>query len=429
MLNKPLPHNLKAEMALLGSMMYDHVIIDDLKVKESDFYKTQHQILFEAMVQLNKEGIKIDAITIQEKIPEEFDHVGSYEYINDCMTEGVITSNYKHWEDVIIGKSILRKQILIAQEIMDTAYSGTDASKLFKKADDIDDYNDDEIMMISQFINETMEDMEKYQNREINEGIMTKVKGLDYYTNGLVDGDLIYVGARPSMGKSALAMQIMLNIAQTGKHIAFFSLEMQNKKLAKRMLVNQAKVHLKRIKDRQIDESETQRLTNAAAKLFNQNIAISDKGNQSVSQILRKAKRHKKKHGLDILIIDHFHLLRSDGKFNSLYERRSHDSQALKDMAKELDCPVICLCQLSRALETRPVKERLPMLSDLKETGSLEQDGDVIIFLNREDYWHKNEKDYTMDHEATISVAKNRDGEIGIFNTKWHSGTQRFEDI
>lgn len=428
MLNNSPPHNLKAEMALLGSLMYDNILIDELKVKETDFYRTRNQVLYECMVNLYKQNIKIDAITIQESMKDDFDNIGSYEYMNDCMTEGIITSNFKHWENIIIEKSILRKQIIIAQEILDTAYSGTDASNLFKKIDDLDDYDDGDIIMIKDFIHETMDDMEKYQNREMNEGIMTKIKGLDYYVNGLMDGDLIYLGARPSMGKSALAMQIMLNIAESGKHVVFFSLEMQNKKLAKRMLVNQSKVHLKRIKDRQLDENENKRLLNAAAKLHNQNIAMSDKGNQSVSEIIRKAKRHKKKFGLDILIIDHFHLLKSDGKFNSLYERRSHDSQALKDGAKELGCPIICLCQLNRALEARPISDRLPLLSDLKETGSLEQDGDVIIFLNREDYWHKNESDYILNNEATVSVAKNRDGEIGIFNTNWHAGTQRFED-
>ena len=245
-------------------------------------------------------------------------------------------------------------------------------------------------------------------------GMMTKLKEIDYYLNGMKNGDLIYIGARPSMGKSALAMQIMLNVAEQDKKVAMFSLEMQNKKLANRMLVNFAKVHLNLIKKRQVDNSQRRRLMDAAAKLFNQNIAISDNGIQSVSQILRKAKRHKKRFGLDLLVIDHFHLLSPDGKFNGLYERRSHDSQMLKAIAKELDVPVICLCQLNRTLEQRPVNKRLPVLSDLKETGSLEQDGDVIIFIDRQDYWFKDDPDYKNTNKATVFVASDRDWETFI---------------
>lgn len=422
------PHNTQAEQALIGSMLNDNSIIDDLKVKHSDFYRNVNQLIFECILELNREKKKIDVITLQDKLGNAFEEVGGYEYMHLCTSEGIIVGNFKHWETIIIEKSMLRQQITIAQEIIDLAYAGEDASDIFKQIDNVDNYFDDELVMIKDFINETMDDIDKYQNREIDPGIMTKIKGLDHLANGLVDGDLIYVGARPSMGKSALAMQIMLNIAEQGKSIAFFSLEMQNKKIAKRMLVNQASVHLNIMKERKLGDSENKRLLNAASKLFNQNIAISDNGSQTVSTILRKAKRHKKRHGLDVLIIDHFHLLKSDGKFNSIYERRSHDSQVLKEMAKELDVPVICLCQLNRSLENRPISDRLPILSDLKETGSLEQDGDLILFINREDYWHKNEPDYTPDRKATISVAKNRDGEIGIFELNWYNGTQRFED-
>jgi len=423
------PHNMKAEQALIGSIINDNSIIDDLKVKHTDFYRNANQLVFECILELNTEKKKIDVITLQDKLGNAFEEVGGNMYLHNCTSEGIIVGNFKHWETIVIEKSMLRQQITIAQEIIDLAYAGEDASSIFKRIDDVDNYFDDELVMIKDFIHETMEDMEKYQNREIDPGIMTKIKGLDHLANGLVDGDLIYVGARPSMGKSALAMQMMLNIAEQGKAVAFFSLEMQNKKLAKRMLVNQANVHLNIIKDRKVGTSEQKRLTDAASKLFNQNIAISDNGSQTVSAILRKAKRHKKRHGLDVLIIDHFHLLKADGKFNSIYERRSHDSQVLKEMAKDLDVPVICLCQLSRSLESRPISDRLPILSDLKETGSLEQDGDLILFINREDYWHKNDPDYTQDRKATVSVAKNRDGEIGIFEMNWHNGTQRFDNI
>ncbi len=426
---RKVPHNIKAEMALLGSILYDNTIIDDLKVKEIDFYKLAHQEIFKAMYELNKKSKKIDTITLEHELNDSYYSVGGFEYLSECMTEGVIVSNFNHWQNVIIEQSMLRQQILIAQEILDKAYSGEDAQQLLKKFDDIDNYNDDELVFIKDFIHEALEDVEDYLDKKSYPGIMTKLKGLDYYINGLKDADLIYIGARPSMGKSALAMQIGLNIAEQGKKVAIFSLEMQNKKIANRMLVNYAKVHLNLIKARKVEAPERTRLIEAARNLFNQNIAICDNGTQSVSQILKLAKRHKKKNGLDVVIIDHFHLLAPDGKFNGLYERRSHDSQMLKAMAKELGAPVVCLCQLNRTLEQRPIDKRLPVLSDLKETGSLEQDGDVIMFINRQDYWFKDDADYKPDNKATVFIAKNRDGETGVVELDWNGGYQRFENI
>ena len=423
------PQSIKAERALIGAVLCDNYIMDELKVKETDFYKNANSTIYAAMRTLNNKKCNIDFVTLEDELGESYEEIGGILYLNDCMTDGIISSSFKHWESIVIEKSMLRQQINIAQEILDKAYSGENAKDVFKLSDDIDNYNDDELVFVKDFIHETMQDIDDYLERESYPGISTKLKGIDYYLNGMKNGDLIYVGARPSMGKSALAMQIMLNVAEQDKKVAMFSLEMQNKKLANRMLVNYARVHLNMIKSRKVEVSERKRLTDAAAKLFNQNIAISDNGIQSVSEILRKAKRHKKKHGLDMLVIDHFHLLSSDGKFNSLYERRSHDSQMLKSIAKELDVPVICLCQLNRALEQRPISKRLPVLSDLKETGSLEQDGDVILFLDRQDYWYKDDKDYTNTHKATVFIAKNRDGETGITELNWNGGFQRFDDI
>jgi len=428
-LNRVPPQNIKAEKALIGSILYDNCIADDLKVKPTDFYKQSHAEIYQAMVDTNKKGKKIDVITLEHELSDMYEVIGGFEYLSDCMTEGVICTNYKHWENVIIENSMLRQQINIASEIIDKAFAGEDAQSIFKLSDEIDNYNDDELVFVKDFIHETVQDIEDYLDRKSNPGLMTKLVGLDHYLNGMKDGDLIYIGARPSMGKSALAMQIMLNVAESNKKVAMFSLEMQNKKLANRMLVNLAKVHLNIIKTRKVGAEERQRLTKAAAELFNKNIAISDNGIQNVSQILRKAKRHKKKHGLDMLVIDHFHLLSSDGKFNGIYERRSHDSQMLKSIAKELGVPVVCLCQLNRTLEQRPIDKRLPTLSDLKETGSLEQDGDVILFIDRQDYWHKDEQDYKNDNKATVFVAKNRDGETGVFELNWNGGYQRFENI
>lgn len=416
-----LPYNNNAEMALIGSVLNDTTILSDLKVLSEDFYTDINKTLYQAIKKL---GEKANIITLQEEIGILYDHA----YVEQCSILAYQTSEYKHFEDIVISKSILRKQIVLANEIIVKAKSGEDCTDLFRQVDTFNEYDDGELVMIGDIVGDELEHIEKYNQGLIEPGLMTKIKGLDHLLNGLKKGDLIYLGARPSMGKSALAMQIVLNLAEQGKKVGVFSLEMQNAKLVRRMLVNQSRVHLRMIQDKKLGESEIKRLTNAASKLFQQNIALSDKAGQKATDILRKAKRHQKLHGMDVLVIDHFHLLKPSIK-GSNYETRSFDSQLLKEIAKELNIPVICLCQLNRGLESRAISDRMPILSDLKETGSLEQDGDVIIFINREDYWHKNEPDYTPTHRAEVSVAKNRDGEIGNFEMEWRGGTQQFINL
>jgi len=416
-----LPYSSKAEMALIGSILNDATIISDLRISEDDFYG---DITSEAFKACKKLGIKTNIITLQD----ELNNLCDLSFLNECTTLAYSTHNFNYFEEIVINKSVLRKQIILAQEILSNSMSGNDSTDLFKNATDFNTYDDGELVLLKDLVDTELDSIQDYNDGKIEPGIMTRMKGLDHYANGLVNGDLIYVGARPSMGKSALAMQIALNIAAQGKKVAVFSLEMQNAKLVRRMLVNQSRVHLNIIKERKLEDSSIKKLTNAAAKLFNKNIALSDKGGQTANDILRKAKRHQKINGLDILIIDHFHLLKASIT-GSNYEKRSYDSQLLKEMAKELNVPVICLCQLSRALEQRSINDRMPILSDLKETGSLEQDGDLILFINREDYWHKNEPDYTRNHEADISIAKNRDGETGNFKMRWSGGTQRFDEV
>lgn len=419
------PHDVKAEQALLGSILNDPTIISDLKVKSEDFYRNVHQAIFETMIELKD---KTNIITVLERIESIEPGLVELEYLNDCTTTAFLSATHNHFEDIVIRKSVLRKQIHLAYQIADQAYNNIDSIDLFKQAEEIDCYDDDEMVFIRDIVGEELDNIDKYNKGLIQPGLMTKITGIDKLANGFKNGDLIYIGARPSMGKSALANQIALNLAEQGKKIGIFSLEMQNAKIVRRMLVNQAKVHLRLIQEKKIDSQEMRKLTNACSKLYNQNIAISDKAGQRVVDILRKAKRHKKKYGMDILVIDHFHLIKpTQGKGN--YEQRSFDSQMLKEVAKELNIPVICLCQLNRGLEARKIDDRLPILSDLKETGSLEQDGDMILFIDRQDYWHKDEVDYENNHEATIHFAKNRDGETGVFKLKWYGGTQRFENI
>ena len=418
-----MPINENAERALLGALINEPILIDETNVTKEDFYYEQNQEIFECIVDMKRKGVHVDIVTISEAQGSKFDIA----YINNITTLGIITSSFKHWEKIVIEKSVCRKQIDIAHKIIEKATVSEDASSLFMQ--DFNSYVDGELESFSDILVDTVQHIEDYLDRKIDDGIPSNIRALDYFISGFRPGDIYYLGARPSIGKTAFALQIIKKLAEHDNKIAFFSLEMGKKELAKRMIVNQSNIHLNLIKERKIESDGRARINNAASQMFKHNISISDKGGQTVESILTKARRHKKKHGLDILFIDHFHILETQTRGLSANEKATHNSRMLKYMAKELEIPVVCLVQLNRKLEERPKNNRMPILSDIRDSGSLEQDADVIIFINREDYWYKDDRDYNPTNIADIKIAKNRNGETGKFGMLFHGGTQRFDNI
>jgi replicative DNA helicase len=413
-------------MSLLGSLLVDNQLYYELNIKSSDFYKVSHQEIFIAISGLLQNNKVAEPTTVAEHLKDIFDSIG-YEYLQHCIDEGIITATILHWQEIIKDNSMLRQQINIAQDIISMAYSGDNANELVRQLDNIDDYDDDELVHINTVVNDTIEYMEEYKEGHGTEGIPCGIKGVDDYLNGLKKTELIYIAGRPGSGKSAFALDIAQGASARGAKVAVFNLEMSKNEMVKRLLVNQSRVHLNLLKDRKAEDGEWKRIYDAGAKLYKQNIFLSDKAVQTVSSIFKKCKRQKRKHGLDLIIIDYLQLFKADGKFNSTNDRVSHDSRMLKIMAKELDVPVICLSQLNRAVEQRDNKR--PKMSDLRDSGSLEQDANSLIFLYREDYYHRDDEDYTPNHEVEIDIAKNRNGESGAFKMRWSGGTQRFDDL
>jgi len=397
--------------------------MDEVNVTKEDFYYEQNQHMFETLQAIKFNNMSIDLISIMEYQKDKYD----VHYVNEITNLGLSTFNYKSWEKVVIEKAVCRRQIEVAQRIIELATESKDASGLFNQ--DFNSYVDGELEALETVVMDTMQSIDDYLERRIDDGIPSGIKPLDHFITGFKKGDIYYLGARPSIGKSAFALQIVKGLAEQNKKIAFFSLEMSKNEIGKRLLVNESRVHMNIIKERKVDTELHQKMNNAANKLIKYNVSVSDKGGQTVEAILTKARRHKKKFGLDIIFIDHFHILESSIKGQSMNEKATHNSRMLKYIAKELEIPIVCLVQLNRKLEERPKLQRMPIMSDIRDSGSLEQDADVIMFMNRDDYWFKDELDYEPDNLADIKIAKNRNGETGRFKLRFYGGTQRFETI
>lgn len=415
------PHNVQAEQSLIGAVILDNQLIDELTLKPSDFYRNVHESIFETILSLYKEKGSFDEISVME-CNEHAEDV----YLHECTALGMAHANYKHWEEIIKEKSILRQQINLASEIIDTAYNGENAIESLKLLDEIGQ-EDEDFYSIKDVATETVEQMEEYQQGVGFEGLMTGIKWLDFTLNGLRKTDMILCAGRPGCGKTAFALQIGKDAAMNGKKVAIFNLEMSRHQLVKRMIVNESRVHLNLLKTRKAETDEWQRIHKASGKLYRQNIFISDNAMQTVDDIYRKCKRIKKKYGLDLVIIDYIQLMKEVRRFNSSNEKVGYDSRMLKVIAKQLDVPVFCLSQLNRAVDQRQNKR--PIMSDLRDSGSLEQDADSIIFLYREDYYRQDEEGYEPTNRAEVHIAKNRHGETKTFEMDWQGGIQRFSNL
>lgn len=413
------PQDVKAEMAILGLILNNNSVLDELILKSDDFYSLNHQVIYQSMVDLHKDNKTIDLISLSDA-NEHF----TVDLYNQLTTMSMYSSEFKHWQDIVLEKSKLRKYITIMQESIDLAFQGIDPSSEFKKLEDVETTNDSEIVSISEVTLETVEYIEYLQSKRGYEGLTSGLRLLDYKLDGFKKQGYYVLAARPSQGKTALALQIANAVSQQGNKVAIFSLEMGRLELCKRLIVSESQTHLKLIKDKKLETQDYQKINKAADTLNRQNIFIDDEFDQTISRIYRQAKRLKKRKGLDMIIIDYLQLLTPDGKFNSKNEEVSYNSRWLKKIAKNLDVPVICLSQLSRACEQR--SDKRPMLSDIRDSGSVEQDADCVMFLYRDDYYHQNDPTYTNDNIAEIIIAKNRGGETGTVKKRWNGGLQSF---
>ncbi|MDU5021007.1 MAG: replicative DNA helicase, partial [Clostridiales bacterium] len=422
-----------SEQSILGSILLDKeaIITVTETIQPEDFYKEAHKIIYECMMKLNNKNEPIDLITLTEELKKQghLEDIGGISYITSLSTIVPTTSNVKYYADIVKEKSVLRKLIKVSNDILNSGYdSSIKVEDLLEKAEkkifDISqEKSSEDFQSINSVLMDTYDMIEKlYTNKEDITGITTGFDDLNKKTNGLQRTDLILVAARPAMGKTAFSLNLVQNAALKGNaSVAVFSLEMSKEQLVQRMLSAQSHVELKKIKNGSLDENDWPRIIDAMSVLSNASIYIDDTPGIKISELRSKCRKLKIEKGLDLILIDYLQLMEGDGGNESRQQEISKISRSLKVIAKELNCPVVALSQLSRAPEQR--SDHRPMLADLRESGAIEQDADIVMFLYRDEYYHP---DSDRKNIGEIIIAKNRHGETGSVELVWLGEIQKF---
>ena len=434
-INRIPPHSVESEQSILGSIILDKEAIITVAetIQPMDFYKEAHKIIYESMLKLNSNNEPIDLITLIEELRKEghLDSIGGISYLTSLSTIVPTTSNVKYYANIVKEKSVMRQLIKASNEIINLGYdASTDVQEILDKAEknifDISqEKSGDDIQPINVVLQDTFEMIEKLctDKSEVT-GITTGFEDLNKKINGLQRTDLILLAARPAMGKTAFSLNLVQNAALKGDaSVAVFSLEMSKEQLVQRMLSAQSNVELSKIKTGNLGESDWPRIIDGMAVLSEANIFIDDTPGIKISEIRSKCRRLKIEKGLDLILIDYLQLMDGEGKNENRQQEIAKISRSLKILAKELDCPVVALSQLSRSPELR--KDHRPILSDLRESGSIEQDADIVMFLYRDEYYHD---DSEKKNIGEVIIAKNRHGETGNVELVWFGQVQKFAD-
>ncbi|HBG2771792.1 TPA: replicative DNA helicase [Clostridioides difficile] len=429
------PHSVESEQSILGSILLDKdaIITVTETIKPDDFYKEAHKIIYECMITLSNKGEPIDLITLTEELRKQghLNDIGGISYITSLSTIVPTTSNVKYYADIVKEKSVLRKLIKVSNEIINLGYSGaTKIEDVLEQAEksifDISqEKTSDDFKSINLVLMDAYDMIEKlYTNKSDVTGITTGFKDLNKKINGLQRTDLILIAARPAMGKTAFSLNLVQNAALKGDaSVAVFSLEMSKEQLVQRMLSSQSSVELKKIKTGTLNDNDWPRIIDAMAVLSDAKIHIDDTPGIKISELRSKCRKLKIEKGLDLVLIDYLQLMEGEGNNESRQQEISKISRSLKILAKELNCPVVALSQLSRAPEQRA--DHRPMLSDLRESGAIEQDADIVMFLYRDEYYHADSESKNI---GEVIIAKNRHGETGSVELVWLGEVQRFGD-
>ena len=436
-LNRILPHSIEAEQSVIGSMLIDKeaITIASEQISGDDFYGKQYGVLFDAMVELNDAGKPVDLVTLQQRLKEKSapPEIYSLEYIRDVMAAVPTSVNVKYYAQIVAEKSVLRKLIRVNEEIANICYAQNDTleSILEQSEKNIFDIvqrrNNGDFVPIRQIVMNTMNMIEEAsKNRGAVTGIATGFLDLDYKTAGMQPSDLILVAARPSMGKTAFVLNIAQHVVfREEKTVAIFSLEMSKEQLVNRLLSLESKVNSQAIRTGNMKDDEWERLIESADVIGSSKLLIDDTPGISFGELRSKCRKFKIENNLEMVIIDYLQLMTGSGRGNdSRQQEISEISRSLKALARELHVPVIALSQLSRAVEQRP--DHRPMLSDLRESGAIEQDADVVMFIYREDYYNR---DTELKNTAEIIIAKQRNGAIGTINLAWLPDYTQFANL
>jgi replicative DNA helicase len=428
LIKRVLPHSIEAEQAVIGAMLMDKeaILTSSEIVSGDDFYQSAYGVIFEAIVEIYNEGKPVDLITLQSRLKEKDvpAEISSLEFVRDLVAAVPTSANVKYYAEIVAEKAMLRRLIKLNEEIENMCYLGkepmeavleTTEKKVFEL---VQKRNTGDFVPIKQVVLNALDKIEAAsKNAGSVTGIPTGFLDLDYKTAGLQPSDLILIAARPSMGKTAFVLNIAQHVAfKANKSVAIFSLEMSKEQLVNRLFALEAQVDAQSLRTGNLKDSDWEKLIESAGIIGKSKLMIDDTPGISISELRSKCRKMKLEHGLDIIIIDYLQLMtgRVGGRSESRQQEISEISRALKGVARELNVPVIALSQLSRAVEQRP--DHRPMMSDLRESGAIEQDADVVMFIYRDDYYNK---DTELKNVAEIIIAKQRNGAIGTINLTW----------
>lgn len=426
-------YHIESEQAVIGALLIDpnaHDRIDWLK--ESDFYREDHAAIYRQIIAMISANQPIDVITVAEALESSgvsSEYIG-LAYLGDLAANTASSANITRYAQVVADKKRSRDLLFASSQIADLA--GDESKPVVERIDEAQALifslaeemsTDEEPEVISSVIPAVVDDIQKrFDNGGAITGLATGFVDLDHKTFGLNGGDLVIVAGRPSMGKTALALNIAENVALSGKSVLVFSMEMSKKQLTERSIASIGRVSMNAIRSGQMTEDDFDRMGVALSKLSSAKLIVDDKPALHVSQMRARARRAFRKHGLSLVVVDYIQLARGDGQ--SREQEVSSISRGLKAIAKELDVPVIALSQLSRKCEERPNKR--PMLSDLRESGAIEQDADVILMMYRDEYYNPDTPDIGV---AEIIIGKQRQGETGMVMATFCGEFSRFDNM
>ena len=436
LIKRIMPNNLEAEQSVIGAMIMDReaiIMASEILIRQ-DFYHQQYGVLFETMVELYNEEQPVDMVTLQNRLREKDvpAEVSSLEFVGELVAAVPTSANIKYYANIVKEKATLRRLIKVNEEIANQCYLGRESledimadteKKIF---DLLQNKSGGDYVPIKQVVIQALEKIEQASKTKGNvTGIATGFVDLDYRTSGLQPSDLVLVAARPSMGKTAFVLNIAQYVAfHSDLCTAIFSLEMSKEQLVNRLFSLESRVDAQLLRSGNLADSDWEKLIEGAGTIGRSKLIIDDTPGISISELRSKCRKYKLEHDLKLIIIDYLQLMSGSGRSDSRQQEISDISRSLKGLARELNVPVIALSQLSRQVEQRP--DHRPMLSDLRESGAIEQDADVVMFIYRDDYYNH---DSEMKGISEIIIAKQRNGPIGTVNLVWLPQYTKFANM
>ncbi|MCI9546740.1 MAG: replicative DNA helicase [Lachnospiraceae bacterium] len=436
LIKRVLPHSPEAEKSVIGSMIMDReaILVASEILRSEDFYQHQYGIIFDVMVEMCNEGRPVDLVTLQDRLKEKDlpGEISDLEYARDLLDSVPTSANIRYYAGIVSEKALLRRLIKASEEVADACYLQQDKTENIleaaeKKMFDLFQRQDaSDFVPIQQIVLDVVDNIEKASRMQGSvTGLSTGFVDLDYKTSGFQPSDLILIAARPSMGKTAFALNIARHMAfKNGVTAAIFSLEMSKEQLVNRMLSMESRVDSQSLRTGDLRDEDWTKLVEGADVIGRSNLIIDDTPGITVSGLRSKCRKYKLEQDLGIIFIDYLQLMSGNGRGDSRQQEISDISRALKAVARELHVPVVALSQLSRAVEQRP--NHRPMLSDLRESGAIEQDADVVMFIYRDDYYNK---DTEKKNIAEINIAKQRNGPIGVVDLVWMPQYTQFVNL